>query len=54
VYSRVTGVAFLAGFAATASGQDSPVAVLAFWVAVAAAWAWLSAVSVYGYRHVPA
>jgi hypothetical protein len=30
------------------------VAVLAFWVAVAAAWAWLSAVSVYGYRHVPA
>ena len=53
-YSRVTGVAFLAGFAAIASGHDSPVAVLAFWVAVAAAWAWLSAVSVYAYRHVPA
>jgi hypothetical protein len=53
VYSRVTGVAFLAGFAAAASGQDSPVAVLAFWVAVAAAWAWLSAVSAYCCRHVP-
>jgi hypothetical protein len=54
VYSRITGVAFLAGFAATAAGSDSPAAVLAFWVAVAAAWAWLSAVSVFGYRHVSA
>jgi hypothetical protein len=51
-YSRITGVAFLAGFAATASGQDSPAAVLAFWAAVAAAWAWLSVVSVFGYRRV--
>jgi hypothetical protein len=54
VYSRITGVAFLAGFAAAAAGSDSPAAVLAFWVAVAAAWAWLSAVSVFGYRHVSA
>lgn len=54
MYSRVTGVAFLAGFAAIASGQDSPMSVLAFWVAVTAAWAWLSAVSVYAYRHLPA
>jgi hypothetical protein len=54
VYSRVTGVAFLAGFAAAASGPGRPVAVFAFWMAVAAAWAWLSAVSVFGYRHLPA
>lgn len=50
VYSRITGVGFLAGFAATASGSDSTAAVLAFWVAVVAAWAWLSAVSLFLYR----
>ena len=54
VYSRATGVAFLAGFAATASGSDSPAAVLAFWAAVTAAMAWLSAASVYAYRHAAA
>lgn len=54
MYSRATGVAFLAGFAAAASGSDSPAAVLAFWAAVAAGWAWLSAVSVFAYRHLPA
>jgi hypothetical protein len=54
VYSRVTGVAFLVGFGATASGSDSPAAVLAFWAAVTAALAWLSAVSVYAYRHAAA
>ena len=54
VYSRVTGVAFLAGFAGIASGSDSAVIVLAFWAAVAAAWAWLAAVSVFAYRHVSA
>jgi hypothetical protein len=54
VYSRVTGVTFLAGFAATASGSDRPAAVLALWAAVVVAWAWLSAVSVFGYRRVSA
>ena len=44
----------LAGFGATASGSDSPAAVLAFWAAVTAALAWLSAVSVYAYRHAAA
>jgi hypothetical protein len=53
-YSRITGVAFLAGFAATASGSDRPPAVLALWAAVILAWAWVSAVSVFAYRHVAA
>ncbi len=50
VYSRVTGGAFLAGFAATASGSGNTATVVAFWVAVVAAWAWLSAVSMFLYR----
>ncbi len=49
-YSRVTGVVFLAGFAAAASGSGSPVTVLALWIAVVAGWAWLAAVSVSLYR----
>lgn len=53
-YSRSTGVAFLAGFAATASGSDRPAAVLALWAAVILAWAWVSAVSAFAYRHVAA
>ncbi len=49
-YSRITGVVFLAGFAAIASGPGSPAVVLAFWLAVAAAWMWVSAVSLAAYR----
>lgn len=52
VFSVLTGVIFLAGFAATATGSDSPWAVLAFWVVVVTGWAWVSAVSVLLYRQV--
>jgi hypothetical protein len=49
-YSRITGVVFLAGFGAAASGSGSPLTVLALWIAVVAGWAWLSAVAVSLYR----
>jgi len=41
-YSRATGVIFLAGFAGVSSGATTPVAVLGFWGAVAAGWAWIA------------
>lgn len=50
VYSRITGAVFFAGFAAVASGSGSAPTVLAFYLAVTAAWAWLTAVSVHLYR----
>jgi hypothetical protein len=49
-YSRVTGVAFLAGFAGIASGSSSPAIVLGFWAAVTIAFAWLAALSSHLYR----
>jgi hypothetical protein len=51
-YSRLTGTLFAAGFAAIASGSDSPVVVVLFSVAVVIAWAWLTAISVALYRSV--
>lgn len=51
-YSRVTGVVFFAGFVGIASGSGTPATVLGFWIAVIAAWAWLSALSLHLYRHV--
>jgi Protein of unknown function (DUF998) len=44
-YSRITGAAFLAGFAAVASGSGSPAVVLSFWVAVILAWTWVALVA---------
>lgn len=49
-YSRVSGVAFLAGFAGIASGSGSAPVVLGFWAAVTVAFAWLTALSVHLYR----
>lgn len=49
-YSRATGILFLAGFAAVASGAGGAVANVAFTVSVVAAWAWVSALSVHLYR----
>jgi hypothetical protein len=49
-YSRVSGVAFLAGFAGIASGSSSPAIVLGFWAAVTIAFAWLAALSLRLYR----
>lgn len=48
-FSRVTGVAFLAGFAGIASGSHGPTT-LAFVAAVVLVWAWLATVCVHFYR----
>lgn len=52
VYSQATGVIFFAGFAALSSGSGAPAAILAFWIGVVAAWAWVSAVSAQLYRQL--
>ena len=49
-YSLGTGVVFLAGFAAVATGSASTAVTLSFTGAVLLAWAWVSAVSVRYYR----
>jgi len=51
VYSRASGLLFLAGFIGIASGSGSAVIVVAFEVAVVIVWTWISATSVYLYRH---
>ena len=48
----MTGLVFFAGFVGIASGSGNPATVLGFWVAVIAAWAWLSALSIHLYRRV--
>jgi hypothetical protein len=50
VYSRVTGLAFLAAFAGIASGSSSSAVVIPFYAAVFAAWAWIAVASVHLYR----
>lgn len=54
VYSRGTGIAFLAGFAGVATGSASPVVVVGFWVAVALAFAWLAVTAVHTKRTINA
>jgi hypothetical membrane protein len=49
-FSRITGVVFLAGFVALASGGGSAVTLLAFTAAVVLACAWTSAVAAHLYR----
>jgi Protein of unknown function (DUF998) len=51
-YSRLSGALFAAGFAAVASGSNSPAVVLFFTAAVVIAWAWLTAISIKLYRLV--
>jgi len=51
---RVTGVAFLAGFAAVASGAGSASSILAFTAAVVLVCGWSSAVAVHRYAAVDA
>lgn len=53
VYSRISGVLFLAGFAGIASGNSAPALTLGFVAAVIVIWAWLAAVSVTLYRALP-
>jgi hypothetical protein len=50
VYSRITGLAFLAAFAGVASGSSSGAVVIPFYAAVLAAWAWIAATSIHLYR----
>lgn len=50
LYSVFTGLFFLAAFAGLASGSPSTAGVLAFWLAVVLAWAWLSMLSLDLYR----
>jgi Protein of unknown function (DUF998) len=52
IYSRVTGIVFLAGFAGVTTGSGSSAVVLPFYVAVFAAFAWLATVAVSLYRRV--
>ena len=52
IYSRVTGVAFGAAFAAVTTGSSSSAIVLPFYAAILAAFAWLAVVSVHLYRGV--
>ncbi len=51
IYSRITGVAFLAAFA-VATGSSSPAIVLPFYTAVTAIFIWLAIVCVHLYRRV--
>jgi hypothetical protein len=52
LYSRATGILFLAGFLGIASGSGSPAVVLGFWVAILFAWSWLAALGMFLYREV--
>ncbi len=51
-YSRITGIVFLASFAALSSGSGGAATILIFTAALVAAWVWLAAVSVKHYRSV--
>jgi len=52
IYSRVTGVVFLAGFAGVTTGSNSSAIVLPFYAAVLAAFSWMAVVAVSLYRRV--
>ena len=52
IYSRITGVVFLAAFAGVATGSSSPAIVLPFYAAVTAVFSWLAVVCVHLYRRV--
>jgi hypothetical protein len=52
IYSRVTGVVFLAGFAGVTTGSSSSAVVLPFYAAVLAAFSWMAIVAVNLYRRV--
>jgi hypothetical protein len=52
VYSRITGVVFLAAFAGIVTGSSSPAVVLPFYAAVTAVFTWLAVFCVYLYRRV--
>jgi len=51
LYSRVAGVALLAGFAGIASGSHGAATTVPFTLAVILVFSWISAYSVHAYRH---
>jgi hypothetical protein len=52
IYSRITGVAFLAAFVGVTTGSSSPAVVLSFYAAVTAVFTWLAIVCAHLYRRV--
>jgi hypothetical protein len=50
LYSRITGVAFLAAFAGVTTGSSSSAVVLPFYGGVLLAWIWIAVTSVHLYR----
>ena len=52
VYSRASGLAFLAAFAGVTTGSSASAVVLPFYAGVLIAWTWLAVTSVHLYRHV--
>jgi hypothetical protein len=52
VYSRVSGLAFLAAFGGVTTGSSSSAVVVPFYAGVLIAWTWLAVTSVHLYRHV--
>ena len=50
IYSRITGVVFLAVFAGVTTGSSSPAVVLPFYAAITAIFTWLAVVCVHLYR----
>ena len=54
IYSRATGLAFLAAFAGVTTGSDSSAIVLPFYAGVLIAWIWIAVTSVHLYRRAGA
>jgi hypothetical protein len=50
VFSRVTGLAFLAAFAGVTTGSSASAVVVPFYAAVLLAWIWIAVTSVHLYR----
>lgn len=51
VYSRITGIVFLAAFAGVTTGSSSPAIVVPFYAGVLAVFAWIAVISAHYYRH---
>jgi hypothetical protein len=54
IYSRASGLAFLAAFAGVTTGSDSSAIVLPFYAGVLIAWIWIAVTSVHLYRRAGA
>ena len=54
IYSRASGLAFLAAFAGVTTGSSSSAIVLPFYAGVLIAWIWIAVTSVHLYRRAGA